>query len=158
MKKIIFLAAATMLWGCGPRGEAQDIQEQEQLGQQESALDYNRAPIIGKWYWVGGADYKADVRIDGTGYQISGDCFNGTPVLVCAPELAFNDSGLGDVVPPGAAVVFELELLEIVSQGGRLLCATCTIPRGQDCILREERTGNKARGKQTHRQCKTHHP
>jgi FKBP-type peptidyl-prolyl cis-trans isomerase FkpA len=37
--------------------------------------------------------------------------------LVCAPELAFNDNGLGDVVPPGAAVVFELELLEIVSPG-----------------------------------------
>jgi hypothetical protein len=80
MKKIIFLAAATMLWGCGPQDEAQDIQEQEQLGQQESALDYSRDPIIGKWYWVGGPDYKADVRIDGTGYQISGDCFNGTPM------------------------------------------------------------------------------
>lgn len=33
--------------------------------------------------------------------------------LVCPAELAFNEMGNGELVPPGAAVAFELELLEI---------------------------------------------
>jgi FKBP-type peptidyl-prolyl cis-trans isomerase FkpA len=37
--------------------------------------------------------------------------------LVCPSELAFHEMGLGQLVPPGAAVVFELELLEIVREG-----------------------------------------
>jgi FKBP-type peptidyl-prolyl cis-trans isomerase FkpA len=38
----------------------------------------------------------------------------GKAKLVCPTELAFNVVGLGKQVPPGAAVIFELELLEIV--------------------------------------------
>jgi FKBP-type peptidyl-prolyl cis-trans isomerase FkpA len=34
--------------------------------------------------------------------------------LVCPSELAFNEMGNGELVPPGAPVVFDLELLEII--------------------------------------------
>jgi FKBP-type peptidyl-prolyl cis-trans isomerase FkpA len=34
--------------------------------------------------------------------------------LVCPPGIAYGDRGMGGVVPPGAVLVFQLELLEIV--------------------------------------------
>lgn len=40
----------------------------------------------------------------------------GKAKLVCAPELAYGDQGFPPLVPPGATLVFELELLELVSQ------------------------------------------
>jgi len=34
--------------------------------------------------------------------------------LVCPPGIAYGDKGMGGVVPPGAVLVFQIELLEIV--------------------------------------------
>ncbi len=33
--------------------------------------------------------------------------------LVCPPDIAYGDVGAGDVVPPGATLVFEVELVEV---------------------------------------------
>ncbi len=38
----------------------------------------------------------------------------GKAKLVCAPELAYGDQGFPPLVPPGATLIFELELLEVV--------------------------------------------
>ena len=37
----------------------------------------------------------------------------GKAKLVCSPELGYGDRGVPGVIPPGAALVFEVELLEI---------------------------------------------
>ena len=37
----------------------------------------------------------------------------GKAELVCPPELAYGDRGAGGVIPPGATLKFEIELLEI---------------------------------------------
>ena len=34
--------------------------------------------------------------------------------LVCPPGIAYGDKGMGGVVPPGAVLVFQIELLEII--------------------------------------------
>jgi len=34
--------------------------------------------------------------------------------LVCPPGIAYGDRGMGGIVPPGAVLVFQVELLEIV--------------------------------------------
>ena len=34
--------------------------------------------------------------------------------LVCPPGIAYGDRGMGGVVPPGAVLVFQIELLEII--------------------------------------------
>ena len=34
--------------------------------------------------------------------------------LVCPPGIAYGDRGMGGIVPPGAVLVFQIELLEII--------------------------------------------
>jgi FKBP-type peptidyl-prolyl cis-trans isomerase FkpA len=34
--------------------------------------------------------------------------------LVCPPGIAYGDRGMGGVVPPGAVLIFQIELLEII--------------------------------------------
>ena len=43
----------------------------------------------------------------------------GKAQLVCPSELAYGDQGHPPVIPPGATLTFEVELLEITGGGGR---------------------------------------
>jgi FKBP-type peptidyl-prolyl cis-trans isomerase FkpA len=38
----------------------------------------------------------------------------GKAKLVCPPDTAYGDNGAGDLIPPGATLAFEVELLEVV--------------------------------------------
>lgn len=51
--------------------------------------------------------------IEGWEQGVPGMRVGGTRELTIAPELAYGDSGAGGVIPPGATLIFEIELLEI---------------------------------------------
>lgn len=55
--------------------------------------------------------------IEGWEQGVPGMKVGGTRELTIAPDLAYGDSGAGDVIPPGATLIFEIELLEIGSSG-----------------------------------------
>ena len=51
--------------------------------------------------------------IEGWEQGVPGMRVGGKRELTIAPELAYGDSGAGGVIPPGATLIFEIELLEI---------------------------------------------
>jgi FKBP-type peptidyl-prolyl cis-trans isomerase FkpA len=51
--------------------------------------------------------------IPGWEQGVPGMHVGGKRELTIAPELAYGDSGAGGVIPPGATLIFEIELLEI---------------------------------------------
>lgn len=51
--------------------------------------------------------------IEGWEQGVPGMRVGGKRKLTIAPELAYGDSGAGGVIPPGATLIFEIELLEI---------------------------------------------
>lgn len=51
--------------------------------------------------------------IQGWELGVPGMRVGGKRELTIAPELAYGDSGAGGVIPPGATLIFEIELLEI---------------------------------------------
>ena len=53
--------------------------------------------------------------IEGWEQGVPGMRVGGRRELTIAPELAYGDSGAGGVIPPGATLIFEIELLEITS-------------------------------------------
>lgn len=53
--------------------------------------------------------------IEGWEQGVPGMRVGGKRELTIAPELAYGDSGAGDVIPPGATLIFEVELVEISS-------------------------------------------
>jgi hypothetical protein len=77
MKKIMFLATAAMLWGCGG-AEGEMLDTQDQLAQQADALTSTDA-IIGSWAWDGDTNWK--VKVDAFGNDgvltIPNSCWNG---------------------------------------------------------------------------------
>jgi FKBP-type peptidyl-prolyl cis-trans isomerase FkpA len=40
----------------------------------------------------------------------------GKAKLVCPPSIAYGDNGAGELILPGATLVFEVELLEVLKQ------------------------------------------
>ncbi len=77
MKKLMFLAAATMLWGCG--GPAEEMQDTEGQFEQQGAELSSTDAIIGSWAWDGGSDWK--VKVDAFGNDgvltMPTSCWNG---------------------------------------------------------------------------------
>lgn len=55
--------------------------------------------------------------IEGWEQGVPGMRVGGKRELTIAPELAYGDSGAGGVIPPGATLIFEIELLEITTSG-----------------------------------------
>lgn len=55
--------------------------------------------------------------IEGWEQGVPGMRVGGTRELTIAPELAYGDSGAGGVIPPGATLTFEIELIEITEAG-----------------------------------------
>lgn len=78
-KTLMAMVAVALFSGCGPQDEEMGAQEQEQgtLSEQTSALN-GSDPVLGNWAWAGGTSYKVTVDGNGTGVQVSSDCFNGT--------------------------------------------------------------------------------
>lgn len=55
--------------------------------------------------------------IEGWEQGVPGMRVGGTRELTIAPELAYGESGAGGVIPPGATLTFEIELIEITEPG-----------------------------------------
>jgi FKBP-type peptidyl-prolyl cis-trans isomerase len=55
--------------------------------------------------------------IEGWEQGVPGMRVGGKRELTIAPDLAYGDSGAGGVIPPGATLIFEVELVEITSSG-----------------------------------------
>jgi FKBP-type peptidyl-prolyl cis-trans isomerase len=53
--------------------------------------------------------------IEGWEKGVPGMRVGGKRELTIGPDLAYGDSGAGGVIPPGATLIFEIELLEITS-------------------------------------------
>ncbi|MCA1707492.1 MAG: FKBP-type peptidyl-prolyl cis-trans isomerase [Actinobacteria bacterium] len=51
--------------------------------------------------------------IEGWEQGVPGMRAGGTRKLTIGPDLAYGDSGAGDVIPPDATLIFEIELLEV---------------------------------------------
>lgn len=55
--------------------------------------------------------------IEGWEQGVPGMRVGGTRELTIGPDLAYGDSGAGGVIPPGATLIFEIELIEITEPG-----------------------------------------
>ena len=55
--------------------------------------------------------------IEGWEQGVPGMRVGGVRELTIAPELAYGESGAGGVIPPGATLTFEIELIEITQSG-----------------------------------------
>ncbi|MCP4590776.1 MAG: hypothetical protein GY842_08525 [bacterium] len=59
------------------------------------------------------AEIPLDIAIDGWAEGILTMKVGGTRILICTPELGYGDGGRPGMVPPGATLIFEIELLRI---------------------------------------------
>ena len=51
--------------------------------------------------------------IKGWDIGVKGMKVGGKRILTIPPELGYGDNGAGDVIPPGATLIFEIDLLEV---------------------------------------------
>ena len=70
----------------------------------DSSLDRNEPfPFV-----VGGGEV-----IPGWDQGVEGMKVGGTRKLIIPPDMGYGDQGAGGVIPPGATLVFEVELIEV---------------------------------------------
>uniref|UniRef100_A0A672G0V9 peptidylprolyl isomerase n=1 Tax=Salarias fasciatus TaxID=181472 RepID=A0A672G0V9_SALFA len=62
---------------------------------------------------------------------LQGMCVNERRKITVPPHLAYGSTGAGDVVPPDATLVFEIQLLDLWNQADLVVTKTITTPR--DC-------------------------
>lgn len=104
------------------------VYEDLQVGDGAEATGRGQTAVVHYTGWLeDGREFDSSVRRGErflfpmcVGYVIDGWCegvigmrVGGRRRLVVPPALAYGDQGVGDLVPPGATLTFEIELLEI---------------------------------------------
>ena len=106
------------------------IVEELIVGDGDEAQDYNKVVVNYTGTLLDGSIFDSSLKpgrtpftftlgagsvIKGWDQGVKGMRVGGKRKLTIPPELGYGDNGAGDVIPPGATLIFEVELLEIES-------------------------------------------
>ncbi len=106
------------------------IVEELVVGDGNEAQDYNKVVVNYTGTLIDGSIFDSSLKpgrtpftftlgagsvIKGWDQGVKGMRVGGKRKLTIPPELGYGDNGAGDVIPPGATLIFEVELLEIES-------------------------------------------
>ena len=106
------------------------IVEELIVGDGDEAQDYNKVVVNYTGTLIDGSIFDSSLKpgrtpftftlgagsvIKGWDQGVKGMRVGGKRKLTIPPELGYGDNGAGDVIPPGATLIFEVELLEIES-------------------------------------------